>query len=88
MAISSLMQYSMIIRWSPEDKAYLVQLPEFTNVQRFVTHGATYDEAAERGQEVIEMLIEMDQADGKPLPKPHVIDLDLELGLHPEEKAA
>jgi antitoxin HicB len=66
------LQYSMIIRWSPEDKAYLVQLPEFTNVQRFVTHGATYAEAAERGQEVIEMLIEIDH----------------ELGLNPEERAA
>jgi antitoxin HicB len=82
------LHYSMVIRWSPEDSAYLVELPEFTQVQRFVTHGATYAEAAEKGQEVIEMLIEIAQAEERPLPKPNVIDLDQELGLNPEEKAA
>jgi antitoxin HicB len=82
------LQYSMVIRWSPEDQAYLVELPEFTNVQRFVTHGATYAEAAERGQEVIEMLIEINQADGKPLPQPNVINLDAELELTSEGRAA
>ncbi|WP_058998356.1 type II toxin-antitoxin system HicB family antitoxin [Leptolyngbya sp. NIES-2104] len=63
------LHYSMVIQWSEEDKLYLVHLPEFPS-QHFVTHGATYEEAAKRGQEVIEMLIEDYQESGKPLPEP------------------
>lgn len=62
-------QYSMVIQWSEEDNLYLVHLPEFPS-QQFVTHGETYEEAARRGQEVIEMLIEDYQESGKPLPEP------------------
>jgi antitoxin HicB len=60
----------MTIQWSDEDQAYLVHLPEFP-AQHFVTHGDTYEEAAKRGQEAIESLIEWDVADGQPLPQPH-----------------
>lgn len=62
-------QHSMVIQWSEEDNLYLVHLPEFPS-QHFVTHGETYEEAARRGQEVIEMLIEDYQESGKPLPEP------------------
>lgn len=61
--------YSMVIQWSEEDQLYLVHLPEFP-VQQFVTHGATYEEAAKNGQEVIEMLVEWYEDEGKPLPQP------------------
>jgi antitoxin HicB len=62
-------QYSMVIQWSEEDNLYLVHLPEFPS-QHSVTHGETYEEAARRGQEVIEMLVEDYQESGKPLPIP------------------
>jgi predicted RNase H-like HicB family nuclease len=62
-------RYSMVIQWSDEDNLYLVHLPEFP-WQQFMTHGKTYEEAAQRGQEVLEMLIEMFQDEGKPLPEP------------------
>lgn len=62
-------QYSMVIQWSEEDNLYLVHLPEFPS-QHFVTHGETYEEAARRGQEVIEMFIEEYRENGKPLPVP------------------
>jgi antitoxin HicB len=59
--------YSMEIRWSDEDGAFIVRLPEFPDCK---THGATYEEAVKNGQEVLELLIETYQSEGKPLPKP------------------
>jgi antitoxin HicB len=51
-------RYAMLIRWSERDNKYLVSLPEWKNeVQHFVTHGDTYEEAAVKGREVLEMLI-------------------------------
>lgn len=63
-------KYSMIIEWSDADAAFVVTLPEFPNNR---THGATYEEAARNGQEVLEMLIEVYQEDGKSLPEPRVM---------------
>lgn len=60
-------RYSMIIEWSDEDGAYVVTLPEFSGCH---THGESYEAAAKHGREVIELLIETMQADGKPLPSP------------------
>ncbi len=62
--------YSLVIQWSPEDQCFVVMLPEFTDVYQPVTHGKTYQEAAKHGEEVLETLIEIYQADGKTLPQP------------------
>jgi predicted RNase H-like HicB family nuclease len=40
-----------------------------------VTHGATYEEAARNGREVLEMLIAEYQDTGKPLPDPQPMTL-------------
>ena len=40
--------YSMIIQWSNEDSAFAVSLPEFLSC---TTHGETYTEAVQNGQE-------------------------------------
>lgn len=61
--------YTIVIQWSDEDQCYLVHLPEFPS-QPFHTHGDTYEEATKNAQEVLELLIEEYQEDGKPLPKP------------------
>jgi predicted RNase H-like HicB family nuclease len=61
-------QYSMVIKWSDEDKVYVVSLPEFGKYSK--THGDTYEDAAKNGQEVLELLIETYQAEGRPLPAP------------------
>ncbi len=66
--------YSMLIQWSDEDRCFLVHLPEFP-FQQFHTHGATYEEAAKHGQEVLETLIEMYLETGKPLPNPQTLKL-------------
>ena len=61
--------FSMLIAWSEEDQAYLVTLPEWTvRAQMPITHGATYEEAALRGQHALESLIEQALMDGKPCP--------------------
>jgi predicted RNase H-like HicB family nuclease len=57
-------RYPMVIVWSDEDDCYLVHLPDFPE-QKFRTHGATYEEAAKNGQEVLELLLE---EDGLPTP--------------------
>ena len=54
---------------------FLVTLPEWEGHLlnwRTATHGATYDEAARHGREVLEMLIEGAQEEGKPLPAPRL----------------
>jgi antitoxin HicB len=61
--------YSIVIQWSDNDNAFLVHLPEFPS-QHFVTHGATYDEALQNGLEVIELLVESYEEEGRALPKP------------------
>lgn len=60
-------QYSIIIQWSMEDKKYIVSLPDGPYAH---THGNTYADALNNGEEVLELLIEDYQAQGKPLPKP------------------
>jgi predicted RNase H-like HicB family nuclease len=62
-------KYTMIIQWSEEDQLYLVQFPEFPG-QKFITHGKTYQEAAENGKEAIEGLIAVLQANGQSIPEP------------------
>jgi antitoxin HicB len=52
--------YSIHIDWSDEDKTFLVTLPDFRSmVSQPCTHGDTYEEAVQNGQEVLESLIEM-----------------------------
>lgn len=63
--------YSMLIEWSDEDQAYLVTLPEWANrVLMPATHGSTYAEAVQHGQEVLELLVNSAIEDGEPLPPP------------------
>jgi predicted RNase H-like HicB family nuclease len=69
----SSLRYSMLIEWSEEDQAYLVTLPEWAErVIMPVTHGSTYNEAVQHGQEVLEMLVEGAKREGEPLPTPRI----------------
>ncbi len=58
--------YSMLIQWPAEDQAYVVDVPELAGCR---THGSTYEEAVQRGQEAIEGWIEDAQAWGEPVPE-------------------
>jgi len=65
------LHYSMLIEWSEEDQAYLVTLPEWAvRVIMPATHGSTYKEAVQHGQEVLEMLVNSALRDGESLPAP------------------
>jgi predicted RNase H-like HicB family nuclease len=68
-------QYSMLIQWSDEDQVFIVTLPEFGPYAK--THGATYQEAAKNGAEVLDLLILTYQEDGKPLPQPSKFDTEV-----------
>nr|WP_066119190.1 type II toxin-antitoxin system HicB family antitoxin [Geminocystis sp. NIES-3709] len=53
------------------DNCFVVFLPEFSqNVMQPVTHGETDEEALKNGQEVLELIMEEYQEDGKDLPQP------------------
>ncbi len=65
-------RYALTIQWSDEDGAYVVFLPEWQDrVYQPVTDGATSEEAAGKGRQVLDTLIEQAQAHGEPLPQPH-----------------
>ena len=61
----------MLIEWSEEDQAYLVTLPEWADhVIMPATHESTYSEAAQHGQEVLELLVNSATREGEALPPP------------------
>ncbi len=65
--------YAIVIEWSDQDQAYVVSLPEWA--ERYaqpVADGATYEEAAARGHNALEHLIQIAQEDGEALPNPRV----------------
>ena len=56
--------YSIIIQWSDDDSCYIASLPEFGPYA--LTHGETYEDALQNGQEVLDLLMETTS----PLPPP------------------
>lgn len=68
-----MLRYSMLIEWSAEDQAHLVTLPEWIGrVNTPTTHGFTYEEAARRGREALEMLLESASEDASRPPEPRL----------------
>jgi predicted RNase H-like HicB family nuclease len=61
----------MIIAWSDEDQAYIVTMPELPGCR---THGVTYVEAVEQGQDAIDSWITARQARGRPIPPPAFVE--------------
>ena len=70
------MQYTVIIQWSNEDQCFVVFLPDFKDVMQPVTHGETYEEALKNAQEVIELLVDSYEYEGKSLPIPKSLILE------------
>jgi predicted RNase H-like HicB family nuclease len=64
------MKYTITLQWSEEDQCFVVFLPDFEDVMQPVTHGETYEEALQNAQEVIDLLVETTQQEGKSLPTP------------------
>ena len=64
-------RYSMLIEWSDADQAFIVTLPEWERVGALAhAHGATYAEAAQKGQELMEFLFDAARHDGDRIPTP------------------
>ena len=63
------LNYTITIQWSQEDNCFVVFLPEFKNEMQPITHGKTYEEALKNAKEVLELIVEEYQEDGKPLPE-------------------
>ena len=68
--MSDQVHYSMVIEWSAEDEVYVVSLPEWGDLVH--THGETYEDALQKGKELIEGLVAAREQRGEPLPAPRV----------------
>ena len=60
-------KYELIIFWSKEDEAFVVEVPELPGC---MADGATYTEAATNAQVVIAEWIETARQMGRPMPEP------------------
>ena len=63
-------RYSIVIEWSDEDQVYVVSLPDWGDLVH--THGDSYEEARQRGKELVAELIALRKERGEPLPDPRV----------------
>jgi excisionase family DNA binding protein len=63
----NLKEYQMLIYWSNEDHAYLVEVPELPGC---MADGRTRQEALFNAEIVIQEWIETAQASGRPIPQP------------------
>jgi predicted RNase H-like HicB family nuclease len=62
-------RYSIVIEWSDEDRAFIATVPELPGC---VTHGDTYEEALQQGQDAMESWIDSARAHDDPVPAPRV----------------
>ena len=59
--------YTMIIYWSQEDQAFIVEVPELPGC---MADGKTYQEAVQNAEVIIQEWIETAQALGREIPEP------------------
>lgn len=60
-------KYELIIYWSEEDQAFVVDVPELPGC---MADGASYEEAVANAQDVIAAWIDTAQSMGRPVPEP------------------
>ena len=60
-------KYELIIWWSEDDDAFLVEVPELSGC---MADGATYEDAARNARAVIHDWIETAKRLGRPIPEP------------------
>jgi DNA-binding transcriptional regulator YiaG len=65
--VAAACRYAMVIEWSEEDAVFVVSVPDLPGLH---THGATREEAAVMGDEVIALWIAGARATGRPVPSP------------------
>jgi len=62
--------YTLEIMWSDEDQCYVVFAPEWEHFVGPIAEGVTYEEAAAKGRNALENMIDFSQERGDPLPQP------------------
>ncbi len=62
-----MIRYEIIIYWSEEDEAFVVEVPELPGC---MADGGTYQEALANAEVVIQEWIETAQELGRPIPEP------------------
>jgi predicted RNase H-like HicB family nuclease len=62
-----MIKYEIIIYWSNEDQAYIVEVPELAGC---MADGATYQDALANAQFIIQEWIETARELGRPIPEP------------------
>ncbi|HRJ41941.1 MAG: type II toxin-antitoxin system HicB family antitoxin [Caldilineaceae bacterium] len=62
-----MIRYEIIIYWSEEDSAFIVEVPELSGC---LADGATYQEALANAQIIIQEWIETARELGRPIPEP------------------
>ena len=60
-------KYELVIWWSEEDEAFLVEVPELPGC---MADGATYEEALANVQTILDEWVDMAHQDGRPIPTP------------------
>ncbi len=60
-------KYELIIYWSEDDEAFIVEVPELPGC---AADGATYHEAVSNVEIIIQEWIDTAQALGRPIPEP------------------
>ncbi|MFA5905553.1 MAG: type II toxin-antitoxin system HicB family antitoxin [Desulfobacula sp.] len=60
-------KYEIIIYWSSEDDAFIAEVPELSGC---MADGATYQEALNNAEQIIEEWIETAEKLGRPIPQP------------------
>ena len=62
-----MIRYELIIYWSEEDRAFIAEIPELPGC---MADGATYKEAVDNVEGVIQEWIEAAKELGRPIPEP------------------
>jgi predicted RNase H-like HicB family nuclease len=60
-------KYEMVIYWSEADGAFIVEVPELPGC---MADGATYREAVENAERIIQEWIDTAKEEGRPIPEP------------------
>lgn len=63
----TLIRYELIIYWSDEDQSFIAEIPELPGC---MADGATYKEAVDNVEVVIQEWIETAKELGRPIPEP------------------
>ena len=62
-----MIRYEMIIYWSDEDEAFIVEIPELPGC---MADGATYQEAIANAEVIVQEWIDTAHELGRPVPEP------------------